>query len=396
MSSPFAEKAVEEAQRAGKAILKFISANDCGLTGSHQAGFYLPKAVWELYAPFPPEKGKLEKSKVKITWQGGEWTTDSVVTWYGQKTRFEYRLTSFGKGFPYLVDDSVGDLLVLIPQDLHNFVAYVIDLPEDIEDIQAALGVEAIGTWAVYDSAKEPAPVSAEDCIDEQFRLFAQNIEDFPSGNLFSQKTREAMLFCVSDFSKKTSDDRLMDLMKAEYRLFRLVERQICLPEVRRLFKDIDDFLKTAATLMNRRKSRAGRSMENHVEYLLNEAEIPFDVRPQIQGEPDIVIPGRDAYENPGFPAEKLFAVGVKTTCKDRWRQLMQEAPRVEWKHLITIQEGVSAKQMKQMHDQKITLIVPQKLHSRYPKVKGIHLMNLESFLSTVRNAMAELNSGRS
>jgi len=204
------------------------------------------------------------------------------------------------------------------------------------------------------------------------------------------------MLFCVSDFSKKTSDDRLMDLMKAEYRLFRLVERQICLPEVRRLFKDIDDFLKTAATLMNRRKSRAGRSMENHVEFLLHEAKIPFDVRPQIQGEPDIVIPGRDAYENPGFPAEKLFAVGVKTTCKDRWRQLMQEAPRVEWKHLITIQEGVSAKQMKQMHDQKITLIVPQKLHSRYPKVKGIHLMNLESFLSTVRNAMAELNSGRS
>ena len=388
MPSPLAEKAIEEAQQVGKAILKFISANDCGLTGSHQAGFYLPKSAWELYAPFAPENGKLEKSKVRIIWQGGERVTDSVVTWYGQKTRSEYRLTSFGKGFPYLIDDSVGDLLVLIPQDLHNFLAYVIDLPEDIEDIQAALGVEAIGTWVVYEGAKEPVALSPEDCIDKQFRVFAQGLEAFPAGNLFSEKTREAMIACVNDFPKKPSDDRLMDLMKAEYRLFRLVERQICLPEVCRLFKDIDDFLKTAATLMNRRKSRAGRSMENHVEYLLKDAQIPFDVRPKIHGEPDIVIPGKAAYDDPKFPKEKLFAVGVKTTCKDRWRQVTQEAPRVEWKHLITIQEGVSAKQLKQMHQLKVTLVVPQKLHSRYPQVKGVHLMDLDGFIRVIRKRL--------
>lgn len=196
------------------------------------------------------------------------------------------------------------------------------------------------------------------------------------------------MIQCVNDFGKKASDDRLMDLMKAEYRLFRLVERQICLPEVRRLFKDIDDFLKTAATLMNRRKSRAGRSMENHIEYLLKDAEIPFDVRPQIDGEPDIVIPGKAAYDDPKFPTEKLFVVGVKTTCKDRWRQVTQEAPRIEWKHLITIQEGVSAKQLKQMHQHKVTLVVPQKLHSRYPQVKGVHLMDMEGFIRAIRKGL--------
>jgi len=389
MPSPLAEKAIEEAQQVGKAILKFVSANDCGLTGSHQAGFYLPKSAWELYAPFAPQKGKLEKSKVRIIWQGGERVTDSVVTWYGQKTRDEYRLTAFGKGFPYLIDDSVGDLLVLIPQDLQNFLAYVIDLPEDIEDIQAALGVEAIGTWAVYEGAKEPSPLSPEDCIDKQFRAFAQSVQAFPTGNIFSEKTREAIIKCVNDFGKKPSDDRLMDLMKGEYRLFRLVERQICLPEVCRLFKDIDDFLKTAATLMNRRKSRAGRSMENHVEYLLNDAKIPFDVRPQIDGEPDIVIPGKAAYDDPKFPTDKLFVVGVKTTCKDRWRQVTQEAPRIEWKHLITIQEGVSAKQLKQMHQHKVTLVVPQKLHSRYPRVKGARLLDMEAFIRAIRKTLA-------
>jgi len=45
MTSPFAERAIAEALRYGKAILKFISPNDVGLTGGHQCGYYLPKAV---------------------------------------------------------------------------------------------------------------------------------------------------------------------------------------------------------------------------------------------------------------------------------------------------------------------------------------------------------------
>ncbi len=335
MLSPLAEKALEEAQQAGKALLKFVSANDCGLTGSHQCGLYLPKPAWALYAPFPPDAGTLEKSKVRIVWQGGEHVTDSFVTWYGKKTRSEYRLTCFGKGFPYLVDDTVGDLLILIPHDLHNFIAYFIDLPDDIEEIQAALGVEVIGNWVVFGGAKNG--LSPEDCIDKQFREVAKTLTTFPTGDEFSAKTRDAVLHCVHDFGKKPSDDRLMELMKAEYRLFKLIERQLCLPEVRRLFKDIDDFLKTAATLMNRRKSRAGRSMENHVQYLLKDAKVPFEVRPQITGEPDIIIPSKAAYDDSSFPEGKLFVVGVKTTCKDRWRQVTAEAPRIEWKHLLTL-----------------------------------------------------------
>src|SRR5687767_14571093 len=106
MPSPLAEKAIAEAQRHDKAILKIISANDTGLTGSHQAGFYLPKGAWKLYAPFGPVQGRNDKSNVRIIWQGGAYETNSVVTWYGQgkagRQRSEYRLTSFGRGFPYL------------------------------------------------------------------------------------------------------------------------------------------------------------------------------------------------------------------------------------------------------------------------------------------------------
>jgi len=66
---------------------------------------------------------------------------------YGKGTRSEYRLTRFGKGFAFLTPESVGDLLVLIPVSHTNFKAYVLDNDEDMEDLQAALGVEVTAFW---------------------------------------------------------------------------------------------------------------------------------------------------------------------------------------------------------------------------------------------------------
>lgn len=389
MQSPLAEKAVLEAQHYGKAILKFISANDCGLTGSHQAGFYLPAAAWQLYSPFPPKKGQLNKSAVRIVWQGGQHETQSVVTWYGRKTRDEYRLTCFGRSFPYLTDESVGDLLVLIPKDLENFLAFVIDLPDDIEDIQTALGLDVVGTWAVYDPAQAETGPSEEDCIDRQFRAFASSLSDFPLMAEFPIKTREALLACVRGFEKKRIDDKLLALMQTESRLFRLVERQLCAKQVNRLFKDIDDFVKTAATIMNRRRARPARSMESHVQYLLKDADVPFDALRMSDGEVSLLIPGRREYDNRRYPSDKLFVVGVRNTCKGRWWQITQDARRVSWKHIITIQEGISATQLAQIHKAKVSLVVPKKLHKRYPRVKGIDLLNLEMFINTVRKRIA-------
>ena len=143
------------------------------------------------------------------------------------------------------------------------------------------------------------------------------------------------------------------------------------------------------ASIMNRRKSRAGRSMENHVEYLLTEAKIPFEVKPEIDGEPDIIIPGKDAYYDKKYPDDKLFMLGVKTTCKDRWRQILNEALRIKNKHLMTIQEGISKKQLLEMQKARVSLIVPKRLHTRYPKDPAIKLLDVEGFMKFVRRKLA-------
>ena len=86
----------------------------------------------------------------------------------------------------------------------------------------------------------------------------------------------------------------------------------------------------------------------------------------------------------------KLFVVGVKRTCKDRWRQVLREAPRVDRKHLLTIQNGISATQMEEIKQAGVELIVPRNLHSFFPRSKRSQLQTLDGFVDDVRRALAQ------
>ena len=106
------QNAVQSAQKAEIAFSKFITANDTGSTGGHQAGYHIHKNAWSLFFEKPGEKGTNSDIMVTIKWQN-DFETTSRFIYYGVGTRNEYRLTRFGKGFPFLSDDNVGDLLII-------------------------------------------------------------------------------------------------------------------------------------------------------------------------------------------------------------------------------------------------------------------------------------------
>lgn len=386
MASPICEKAISDAVQYGNALMKFVSPNETGATGAHQSGFYLPKSAWEIFTPNPPTKGANSKHRVMIDWHGGP-ETDSVITWYGQGTRSEYRLTGFGRDFPFLIPDTVGDLLVLVPITPSEFNAYVIDLDTDIEEVIAVLGVQPFDHWAVYQNGAIQVE-DTNDCLEKLFLDFAKAFETFPTGEEFSKATREMLEYCFHELSSASADDRLLEYYATEYRLFQLVERRICQPEIGRLFKDVEDFLQTAASIMNRRKSRAGRALENHVDHILSEAGIPHEMRQKVDGTPDIIIPNQLAYLDMGYPVEKLRVVGVKTTCKDRWRQVLNEGRRVPNKHILTLQPGISLNQLTEMNEAGITLIVPEKLKYKYPMDHPLKILSVADFVEETRRIL--------
>ncbi len=387
MPTHAADRVIEDALRYGRALLKFISPNNVGLTGGHECGYYLPKSAWELYTPHPPDKGANKEHFVDVTWPDGR-VTNSCIKWYGLGTRSEYRLTRFGRDFPWLTEDNIGDLLVLIPTGPKTLTAHVLDLEEDIEQVQAALGIEFTGSWAVYSVEERAEGVSEDDCIDHRFREFAAALDAFPTTTRFSEEAVATLGACLKEFSTIPPDKKVLSLVESEYRLFRLVERCLCANEITRLFKSVDDFLQTAATMMNRRKARAGRSLENHVGFVLRESEIPFDVRPEVDGKPDIIIPSKAAYDDSSYPVDRLFMVGVKTTCKDRWRQVLNEAQRIPTKHLLTIQPGISGAQLGEMRQAGVQLIVPKPLHDRYPPDNIRDLSSIDAFIATVKDRL--------
>ena len=173
------------------------------------------------------------------------------MTWYGKRTRSEYRLTRFGRDFPWLEEDSVGDLLVLIATNQDDFNAYVLDLQDDIDEIQAALGVEPFEHWGIFHHGT-PIVETEDECLDREFRRFVEPLTHFPTGAAFSEETRRVLQGCFPDFPTMSADDGLMTCYRNEYQLFRLAERQMCQREVTRLFRNVDDFLKVAGSIMNR------------------------------------------------------------------------------------------------------------------------------------------------
>lgn len=62
---------------------------------------------------------------VTIKWQNN-FETNSRFIYYGVGTRNEYRLTRFGKGFPFLSDDNVGDLLIICNNSHIYYEAFVL------------------------------------------------------------------------------------------------------------------------------------------------------------------------------------------------------------------------------------------------------------------------------
>lgn len=186
-------------------------------------------------------------------------------------------------------------------------------------------------------------------------------------------------------------DQRLLRRRDCEYEIFRSVEQAVELPAIKAGFTTIGAFVDHAQSVLQRRKSRSGRSLELQtrqifLEEMLKEG-VNFSHQPKSDGhkKPDFLFPSEAAYQDSSFPKERLRMLAVKTTCKDRWRQITKEADRIEKKHLLTLQEGVSVNQFHEMVSSGVQLVVPKKLINSYPASVRPNLQTLESFIGDVR-----------
>ncbi len=184
-------------------------------------------------------------------------------------------------------------------------------------------------------------------------------------------------------------DSVLLSWTEEEYRLFRAIEQSRYGERISRGFQSVDDFVALANQVLNRRKSRAGKSLENHLAAIFDENKIEYTAQPVTEGNkrPDFVFPSEDAYHDMTFSVDKLCTLAAKTTCKDRWRQILNEANRLrdKNKYLCTMQQGISAAQMDEMQAEKVVLVVPKNYISAYPKDRRSRIWTVSKFVNYVK-----------
>lgn len=379
------ESAINAIQRSEKAWCRYITANDTGQTGGHQSGFYVPKCAAPLLFDELGRKGENKEKTVSILWQDDFYTT-SRMKYYGQGTRNEYRITRFGRDFPFLNDEYIGSLLILSKMTDSDYVAYVLSSDDDIDGFYAYFNLSPNETnQLITAGGTDP---------DKKLEMFFQEhvceLDDFPTtlqmSSLAQLNFNKAHSISKSDFIK-SPDSLLLSWLDAEYRLFRLIEEKIYSGKLKNAFESVDEFVRIANEVLNRRKSRAGKSLEHHLSELFSKNDLVFEEQALTEGKkrPDFLFPNSSCYHNFEFPAKDLVVLGAKTTCKDRWRQVLSEADRVEEKYLFTLQQGISLSQLKEMSDAKLTLIVPKPYIQSFPKAYQNQLKDLSEFIGIVK-----------
>lgn len=110
------------------------------------------------------------------------------------------------------------------------------------------------------------------------------------------------------------------------------------------------------------------------------------------RSKPDFLFPSVTDYHDLSFPVDRLTMLGAKSTCKDRWRQVLAEASRIPRKHLFTLETAISTFQTEEMAASNLQLVLPKSLHSTYTEAQRQALLDLESFISLVRGRQGVAN----
>jgi len=384
--------------------IKRLSAVEADAARSNQHEFNGDKGLKSL---FGPARQKLQGLFIYLSDNDDEpVVADGPLTWYDSRenhlTRSEHRL--------YFPTTSVslcaaeGDLLVIgrRPQDsvlvlivqggstIANQVLWLFNVRvdgyqgfsarEELETEQDRIGFAA---RFILEQIGVPVETAEETFLDKILARFGAR---FP-------RTREFSAFARSTLpdvdSKADPDSALMAWMEREEILFRTLEKHIIADRLTQGFhNDVDGFLQFSLSAQNRRKSRVGFALENHMEVVLAQCGIRFERTALSEGrsKPDFLFPGSKEYQQLEFNPLLLTMLGVKSTCKDRWRQVLQEARRIKEKHLLTLETSISEHQTDQMKDEKLQLVLPKGLHGTYSDSQRKWLLDISSFNAIVAN----------
>ena len=255
-------------------------------------------------------------------------------------------------------------------------------VPVQGRSVSNELGLPALRLLELLGIAVEPTGASPdEDWLEKLLLKFGGRFPTSAEFGAFARSTLPNM------HPSDDPDAVLMAWIEREEVLFRVLERHLASDVLGGLYEnghvDVDGFIEVSLSMHNRRKSRAGKGLENQLIALFGALDVRHSFNPVTENKtrPDFIFPGIDEYTDEGFPSHNLTMLGVKTTCKDRWRQVLSEAKRIDKKYLLTLETPISPAQTDEMREWNLQLVVPAALHAPYTRPQQEWLMNVTDFV---------------
>lgn len=394
MDVDLAAKAIDSSQSGFGTFFKFLSANDSGATGAHQAGILLSKRAMPMIFGRTPNEHVAKRENIKIIWQD-EIVTYSTFTWYESKG--ELRLTRFGWGFPFLNPDFTGALFVFTRMAEDEYEAYLLNSEFEIDRYLAAFSLGPQDAGQMLDPFA--GPMDREGIEHEAIKEYVDSLNlnddsDFPLSAVISCKARDIQnaVYDRRELIIKNPDLKVIEYTRVEYAIFREIEAQMYGPLISRGFDTVEQFVALANTVLNRRKSRAGKSLEHHLASIFSDNHLCFEEQVVTEGnkKPDFIFPSGDAYHDSSYAVDNIVVLAAKTTCKDRWRQIITEADRMRGRthFLMTLQQGNTPHQLKEMRAANVRLVVPKPYIKAYPTEFQEEIWTLRKFIDFVRHTV--------
>lgn len=393
----------EWAAKSERLFVKKLSRNDTSWADDprkHQAGFYIPREVRES-GYFPtlqadnPAKPHIFHAALRILWpQTGE-STASHMRHFSNKGS-ETHVTVIARDlFRGLAPASllVGGRLKKPVSDARYWFVVLDSVSEEAEILETALDLDADSHFDLFepDELRKSATLERDEVaelIDRlQFALKAGTLDTFlsdyariPSPESIATAARQEWLDAhgmtsLNPWKLSAPGDAIMEISRdVEYRIFRRLElrrraaevvkvlagEQDLVTAVVRGFPDLDAVFLSAS---QQRKTRAGRSFEQHIAAALRAGNIRFEEQAVTGGRrPDFVLPDVLTLRLGQKRAfEEALVLAAKTTLRERWKQVSREAFHCAV-FLATVDDRVPETSINEMATQGIFLVVPEKL----------------------------------
>ena len=199
---------------------------------------------------------------------------ESRVIYYGRGTRNEYRITRFWAYSPYDKTQQVGNLIVFLPLSNEDFRVYILDKEKEIEKFIDAYSLSLMNNNAVYENGRV-SDVDLSKKLEKEIEKEVTNFGDFPATIEMAEISRRIYRE-VYKKKKFTPDNIIIEWVKTEYSVFKAFERNLYKDYITKPFREVELLVEVANTILNRRKSRAGKSLEHHIDFLFSSFNLPF------------------------------------------------------------------------------------------------------------------------